>query len=187
VVERRHLVLSPQAAEGPASLEIVVGANPPLPLAELKVEAAEHLLTVPPIEHPLRQEFGAFAELLGYDVTPTEVTTADEVVLTLTWRARNEGPVGVSYTVFTHLLSAEGKLVGQHDGLPAQGSRPTTSWVKGEIIVDVHRMRFKEAGYVGPATVEIGFYDATTGQRVTTPQGADHLVLPTRIEVRSGS
>jgi hypothetical protein len=186
VVERRQLVLSPQAAEGPASLEIVVGANPPLPLAELKVEAAEHLLTVPPIEHPLRQEFGAFAELLGYDVTPTEVTTADEVVLTLTWRARNEGPVGVSYTVFTHLLSAEGKLVGQHDGLPVQGSRPTTSWVKGEIIVDVHRMRFKEAGYVGPATVEIGFYDATTGQRVTTPQGADHLVLPTRIEVRSG-
>ncbi|MFQ6058249.1 MAG: glycosyltransferase family 39 protein [Anaerolineae bacterium] len=183
VVERRQLVLSLQATEGSASLEIAVGASSPLALAELRVEAAERLFTVPPMEHPLRQEFGAFAELLGYDVAPTEVTTADEVVLTLYWRARNEGPIGTSYTVFTHLLSAEGKLVGQHDGLPARGSRPTTSWVRGEIIVDVHRMRFKEAGYVGPVTVEIGFYDAATGQRVATPQGEDRLLLPTEIVV----
>ena len=48
VVERRDLVLSPEAGERPAVLELALGANPPLRLAKISVEAAEHLSSLRP-------------------------------------------------------------------------------------------------------------------------------------------
>jgi len=106
------------------------------------------------------------------------------VRLTLYWRAVNEEPLTTSYTVFTHLLSEDGRLIGQHDGIPVGGERPTTSWVSGEVIVDVHEMEFKDLSYRGRTLIEVGLYKSLTMERVLTEDGRDHIILPTEIVVR---
>ena len=184
VVDRRDLVLSPEAKEGPAILELAIGMNPPLRLVEIEVEAAEHLFVTPPMQHELEVTFGGFAELIGYDLDRTEVTAKDKVRLTLYWRAINEEALTTSYTVFTHILNEEGRLIAQHDGIPADGVRPTTGWVEGEIIVDRHEMEFSDLTYVGRGIIEVGLYDAATMERVLASEGSDHLLLPSEIVVK---
>ena len=179
ILDWRDLTVPADAVPGAATLQVAVGRTA-YPLATLNITAVERTFEVPPMARPFRARFGDVAELLGYDL-PSQVRAGDPVPLTLYWRALGASEIG--YTVFTHLLNEEGVLIGQHDGAPADGTRPTTGWVQGEIIVDRHRMTFKEPAYTGVARVEIGLYDPATGQRLTTPEGADYVLLPTTVEV----
>ena len=76
------------------------------------------------------------------------------------------GQVGTSYTVFTHLLDASEKVRGQHDGIPVGGNSPTTSWADGEVIKDVHDIVLSADSPPGDYAIEIGLYDANTGERL---------------------
>jgi len=68
--------------------------------------------------------------------------------------------------------------------VPMKGIKPTTSWVSGEVIVDVHEMEFSDVGYRGKALVEVGMYDSFTIERVPTEEGSDHLILPSEVAVK---
>ena len=103
------------------------------------------------------------------------------MTLTLYWRAL-EGTSPLDYLVFTHLLAEDGHLIAQHDGVPANGTRPTTGWTVGEIIVDPHPMAFYDTAYIGAAEIVVGLYDPDAG-RVVTEAGGDHVVLPLTINV----
>jgi len=129
----------------------------------------------------VRVRFGDFAELVGYDLPATEVTTAQPLPLTLYWRGL-EGTSATNYLVFTHLLSQDGRLIAQHDGPPAGGTHSTTNWVPGETIVDSHPMAFYDTAYTGLAKIAVGLYDPATG-RVVTETGGDSVVLPITIIV----
>lgn len=130
---------------------------------------------------------GNVAVLEGYDIVATDVLTTEEVGLILYWRAL-EGATAQDYLVFTHLLAPEPDpfLVAQHDGVPAAGARPTTSWEAGELIVDYHQLTFREAGmgYSGPAQLAVGFYDPNAPDvRVPVEGGGDFVLLPTTVNV----
>ena len=135
-----------------------------------------------PVAGEVRVRFGDFAELAGYSLSGTEVTTAQPVPLTLYWQAL-EGSSTTDYMVFTHLLAEDGHLVAQHDSPPANGARPIASWSPGESIVDPHSMAFQDTAYTGPATIVVGLYDLTTGERVLTDMGSSHVVLAAAISV----
>jgi hypothetical protein len=180
VVEHRRLVVPPAAADGPAEVVLQVGERR-VTLGEVEITAGEHLFTPPPMAHELNVRFGDVAELLGYDLEEAEVASGDPVVITLYWRALG-GARGAEYTVFTHLLGADGHLVAQHDGPPAGGTRPTPGWIIGEIVVDRHAMAFREP-YAGPAQIEAGLYDAATLERVPTTDGELFALLPTSLTV----
>ncbi len=83
-----------------------------------------------------------------------------------------------------HFARQDGRLIGQHDGLPAGGMRPTTSWVPGEVITDAHDMEFSDLGYRGRALIEVGLYESFTIERVPTEKGSDHLILPSEVVVK---
>ena len=184
VIDRRDLVLSPEAKEGPAVLELALGAGLALKLPEIGVEAAERLFVAPPMQHELEVAFGDFAELIGYDLDRPVVSPKEGVKLTVYWRAINREPLNTSYTVFTHILNREARLIAQHDGIPAGGGRPTTGWMEGEIIVDLHEMEFSDLTCVGTGIIEVGLYDARTMERVLTSEGSDHLLLPSEIIIK---
>jgi 4-amino-4-deoxy-L-arabinose transferase-like glycosyltransferase len=96
--------------------------------------------------------------------------------LELYWQARR--PLAVSYTVFTHLLDAHGRLVGQHDGLPAGGDEPTTKWRPGQAVADRHNLAAAPDVPPGEYWFEVGLYRAETGERL-----GDRLRLgPVRLE-----
>jgi hypothetical protein len=101
----------------------------------------------------------------------------------LYWQALNNVPVETPYTVFTQLLAADGHLIAQHDGPPAENGRPTPTWVGGEVIEDVHTLVFSDVGYSGPATLIVGLYDSATVTRLGTEQGQDHIILPKDLTV----
>lgn len=115
-------------------------------------------------EHILRATFGepARIELLGYDLR--EPADSDSTLrLTLYWRARATLPI--SYKVFTHIINAEGRVEAQHDEIPVNGARPTTSWRPGEVIVDTYDIS-RASVPAGTYTLRAGFYDPATGDRL---------------------
>ena len=83
-----------------------------------------------------------------------------------------------SYRVFVHLLSEDGRIVAQADGLPAGWTRPTTGWLPGEFIIDRHTIAL-------PTTLPSGNYTLTTGlylpnaSRLQQPNGQDNIPLTT--------
>jgi hypothetical protein len=125
--------------------------------------------------------FGDFAELIGYSLPAAEVRAGQPLPLTLYWRGL-ESTNTANYLVFTHLLADDGHIVAQHDGPPANGTRPTGEWAPGEVVTDPHSMAFQDTAYVGSATLAVGLYDPGVG-RVLTGAGGDRVVLPIAINV----
>ena len=44
-------------------------------------------------------------------------------------------------------------------------------------------MTFREPGYAGPATIEVGLYNPETGERLLTADGRDFVYLPVELEI----
>jgi len=87
------------------------------------------------------------------------------------------------YVVFAHLLSEDGRLIGQHDTVPGRGKRPVSGWVTGEYIVDPHEMVFRDKTYGGTAFIEVGLYDPVSGDRVKLQDGSDRVLLPVELAI----
>jgi hypothetical protein len=180
VVERRALVYPPR--RGPADLALVVGDRA-ISLGQVWLDESRLLQEPGPGARGVGVQLGDFAELSGYRLETGELAVGRPFELTLYWRATNDVPLQTRYTVFTQLLAADGHLIAQHDGPPAGDSRPTTTWIGGEVIEDRHRLTFHDLAYTGPATLIVGLYDAETVVRVPTAQGQDHVVLPADVVV----
>ena len=187
VLDWRELIIPADITSGPAELQIRVRGEPPIPLAPLRVEAVPRLLERPSPQVETALQIGRY-ELIGYDLGNSTISSGEELPLTLYWRllpssgGRYERST-VAYVVFAHLLNAEGRLIAQHDGPPAEGQRPTTGWIAGEYIADPHVMQWLESDYRGAAVIEVGLYDPTSGQRLRTPTGDSRLLLPSSIMV----
>jgi hypothetical protein len=160
------------------------------PLAELGVEAREHLFAVPEIRFPLRVDIAHRAALLGYDLDRTSIEPGGVLHLTLYWQALAR--METSYIVFTHLLDAEGRVRGQKDSIPCGGACPTTSWLEGEVIVDQYEIAVDHDAPVGEYQVEVGMYDLETMRRLPAFDEAgrrladDRILLESTIIVESG-
>jgi hypothetical protein len=162
-------------------------ARSPALLAQVEVQGRPHRFDLPSMEHAQPARLGDSIEFLGYDLSPTKAAPGGSLRLVLYWRALSE--TATSYTVFTHLLGAEGEVRGQSDGTPGGGSAPTTGWVSGEVLADEYRIEVDPDAQPGAYAIEIGMYDAATGQRlpVLGPEGhslGDRLLLDTRVQVR---
>jgi hypothetical protein len=84
--------------------------------------------------------------------------------VTLLWRAL--APPPVDYTVFVHLLDANGSLVAGNDTQPLGGRYPTTIWSAGEHILDIHNLPTPADLPPGQYQLAIGLYQQTTGERL---------------------
>jgi len=74
-------------------------------------------------------------------------------------------------TVSVYLLDEQGRLVAQHDGTPATGTRPMTSWLPSERILDKHRIILPESLPAGGGTLLVSMYDPATLERVPFSNG----------------
>ncbi len=175
VIEHRRLTVPATAPEGAAKVVVTVGQES-FSLGTVQIVGVAHTKTPPSIPHPLDVQFGQVARLIGYDLAEPPFTTTHPVTLTLYWEAL-AGADQANYAVFTHILAADGHLVGGHDGPPAAGARPTLGWIPGEIVTDRHAMMFHEP-YQGEARIEVGLYEPTAMERVLTETGDSFLLLP---------
>ncbi|HYN87991.1 MAG TPA: hypothetical protein VER55_05655, partial [Ardenticatenaceae bacterium] len=138
---------------------------------------------------PLETTFGEppLLKLLGYDLR-SHVAPGESAHLTLYWQGLRTIPL--PFKVFTHIIDADERMWGQKDDVPVSGTRPTTGWMPGEIIVDGYEIAVSPDTPAGRYIVEIGLYDAGTGMRLGPVRDADgrqlngERVLLGEIEVR---
>ncbi len=120
------------------------------------VMASTRVFTVPDVTFPVDTVFGDRVRLVGLDVSPMTVRPGEAVTITLTWQALRE--MERSYTGFVHILGPDGRVLAQEDHVP---SRPTDTWIAGEVVQDVYTLTVPaEAIQGGQLVLAIGLYDA---------------------------
>ncbi|MBN1178981.1 MAG: DUF2723 domain-containing protein [Anaerolineae bacterium] len=102
------------------------------------------------------------------------------LAMTLRWRALRVPED--DYTVTVQLVGPDGRLYGQVDAWPVQGTRPTSGWVPGETLEDPYRVALSPDAPPGRYQVVVGWYLLATMERlnVVDPFGqpvADHVVV----------
>lgn len=134
-------------------------------LGTVEVRGRPHR-TDPPasIGNPMTLRLGEVVRFLGYDLDRQEVHPGESLYLTLYWQALNE--MDTSYSVFNHLIDGENRIWGQIDGIPGGGTLPTSSWIEGEYVVDVHEIPVRDDALPGWYLIETGMYDLATMLRL---------------------
>ena len=70
------------------------------------------------------------------------------------------------YTVFVQVLDEEDRIVGQIDAWPVQGTRPTSQWEPGEIIVDPYVVQLDGNLPAGSYRLIVGMYQLADLRRL---------------------
>jgi hypothetical protein len=103
-------------------------------------------------------------EFVGYDLPEESLHPGDIVPLTLFWQRLETIPE--DYGVFVHLVGGDGLLAAQNDSAPVAGSRPTSGWRAGEIIVDRRGVLLPSELAAGEYLLLVGMYLPATGERL---------------------
>jgi 4-amino-4-deoxy-L-arabinose transferase-like glycosyltransferase len=113
---------------------------------------------------------GAALTFLGYEQLPSSPIPGGSLTLLTYWRV--EAPPSSPLKIFVHLLDKSGAPIAQHDGL---GS-PPDGWAAGDLIVQKHTVSLPADLAPGPYALQVGLYDAATGDRLPVLT-ADRLLL----------
>jgi hypothetical protein len=109
--------------------------------------------------------FGDRVLLREAELGKVEAQGGDVIPVTLTWRALRS--MDEDYTVFVHLVGPDGKLHGQIDAWPVQGSYPTSQWASGEDVRDHYEVPLEKDAPRGRYRVQVGWYLLETMQRLS--------------------
>ena len=149
-------------------------------LPPVTVEGRKHLFDLPhpPISQTAR--LGDSIGFLGYALTETPLQPGGVLTTTLFWQA--ERAPADNYVVFVQLLDANNQLVAQHDSQPGNNTLVTTTWAKGEYVLDTHRLTLPADLAPGKYHLIVGMYRPESGERLPVfgPGGqaiGDHLSL----------
>ncbi len=173
-------IFVPAHLHGRYTLTIIGSNETRVSLGELQVIVPERSFASPNIAQQQRVTYGDLAVLLGYD-TWSLAKPGDILPVTLYWQPQRE--TRRSWKVFVHLLDTTGNIVSSHDAEPAQWERPTTSWVAGEYIVDMHTISLPADIVPGNYRIVVGLYDEATGERLETDRDSDAVELYRTVSV----
>ena len=113
---------------------------------------------------PVEANFGGEIALRGYRVTQNDKTATLDLAFAAAPKA------WADYTVYVHIIDAQGNRLTGHD---AQPSPPTTRWRKGEVVIDRHPLTLPPNLPAGHYRIRVGLYRADTGEAL-----GESYVLP---------
>jgi hypothetical protein len=116
-------------------------------------------MSAPKFNAPAAGEFANQVALRGYDLRQFD----GRIELTLSWQALAQPPH--AYTVFAHVLDADGRQVGQQDNMPVRNQLPTSCWISGEYVADPYSISIPP-DVPEPLKIVVGLYRADTGTRL---------------------
>jgi len=110
----------------------------------------------------------------------------ESLALTLYWRA--DSKIEKDYTVFIHLLDANGNVRAQIDAMPRDGAYPTALWDANEIVRDEYHIALPHDMESGEYKIEVGLYEYSSLARLSVVDSngkslGDHLVLPDLLRI----
>ncbi|HEY8743530.1 MAG TPA: hypothetical protein VIU62_10540, partial [Chloroflexota bacterium] len=62
--------------------------------------------------------------------------------------------------VFAHLVGPTNTIQSQHDGVPAGGHWPTTSWLPNQVIADPLQLTLPAGATLDQDVLQVGLYDS---------------------------
>ena len=146
------------------SYQVVVQDGPVTAvLGEIKVTAPAHQFTPPALTTHVDQRLG-FARLAGYTLSAISLKPGESLSLAVVWQSIED--TSVSYRVFVHLRGANDQPITQSDNVPVDWQRPTSGWVPGEYILDVHTLSLPPDAPTGAYTLVVGLYNPADGSRL---------------------
>lgn len=131
------------------------------------------------IQHIVAANLGHKALLLSYSSGTQEIEAGETFILTLYWQALAE--MERRYTVFTHLLDADNRIVGQMDGEPLGGTHPTTEWQFGATVLDNYGLLVAPDTPPGEYLLEAGMYHLPTLERLSVLDASRSVVQGDRV------
>lgn len=169
-------------AEGPAVLRMMVGlydarTGKQMPVvdglgrATTIMEDIARLAggEVPPLPNAAEALLGGEIQLVGWDAS-FQTDNPNRLQVALHWRAVSV-PSG-DYTVFVHLLDADGNTVAQHDGIPVAGDYPTLWWLPDQGVEDPHSLEADSPIPTGVYMIQVGMYrTGNPEQRLSVTEG----------------
>ena len=125
------------------------------------------------IEPPIRFESGIVFE--GFELANDRLKPGEPLVLIAYWHATQ--PIEKNYTVFMQLVNEKNEIVAGYDGQPHQGNAPTAGWHVNVLVADGIVIPI-ETPAPGIYDLALGWYDATTGQRLRLLDASgDHITI----------
>lgn len=114
----------------------------------------------PASSHTVDALFGGQVALLRYDLglAGSGARPGQSLPFTLYWQAISS--VDGQYTLFVHLLDADGERYAQADGPPLRGIQPMSHWQPGEILPDRRTIDLPPDLPSGSYSLAIGLYGA---------------------------
>ena len=116
---------------------------------------------------------GRAIQLTGYSAS-THVDRGGVLRVRLYWHAQIAPDR--SYHVFTHLLTADNRLVAQQDSAPVYETYPTDRWKAGQYILDEHLIPIDAATPPGRYWLKVGLYSPESGERLAAQDQAGQPV-----------
>jgi len=159
------LLLPAALASGQYSWSVSVAGGQAVALEQEAVTAPMRQYAAPAVATRLDANLGPIT-LLGFSGLGPRASPGSDLNLTLQW-LDNQTP-DQSYHVFVHLQAADGSIVAQSDGVPANWTRPTTGWLPGEFVADGRSLHLPPDLAPGAYTLAAGMYRPDTGERLTT-------------------
>lgn len=104
----------------------------------------------------------------------------EKLEVKLRWQGLGAWPA--DYTVFVQLVGPDGRLYGQVDAYPVQGTLPTTQWQAGQIVDDPYLVTLAPDAPPGEYQVYVGWYRLATLRRLSVLDASgrpvdDHVVV----------
>jgi len=158
-------------------------AGPVITVGRLQLaQRRTHQFSAPIVPLPQTAQFGSAIRFLGYDLSPRPpLRPGSPLTVTLYWQALDRPDR--DYKVFVHLLDGDGKVVAQQDAPPLQGNAPTSLWLAGEYLTDAYRLDLPAVLPAGDYRLEIGLYEPISFLRLAQPDGHDHLILSSSVQI----
>jgi hypothetical protein len=86
------------------------------------------------VPNPISVNFGDRLRLTGYDLSQRAARPGETITLTLHWEGLRS--MEHNYTVSAQLVDPAQRKAAQHDSWPLDGNAPTTTWKRGQTVVD---------------------------------------------------
>ncbi|MDE3091559.1 MAG: hypothetical protein KGJ80_19490, partial [Chloroflexota bacterium] len=150
---------------------------------ELPVDSIDQSSVTPLL--PARFDAPIFLD--RYESPSAVAHRSQALVVVLIWRV--SAVVAKNYSVFAHLLDANGAIIAQYDALLSPGGEKTSEWRPARQYVDAVVLPIDANAPVGDQyRLELGLYDATMMERLRVVDANDQplddkfMIAPIRIE-----
>ncbi|MCB0227655.1 MAG: glycosyltransferase family 39 protein [Anaerolineales bacterium] len=108
--------------------------------------------------------FGDEIALDSVQLSPETPLPGQPLEITMQWQALRQPDA--DYTVFAHLINAQGQWVTGNDLPLTGGYYPSSLWEGGETVTHTHTLDIPASLPIGGYTVQVGLYDPQSGQRL---------------------